>query len=1149
MVQAPDRSCRLLAAAALSAVLFACGSTRAFSQASDQAILRVKSPFAGEIWRADVTADENYVSVSSAYASLSTWAIDVPDVPVTARLPVRNEEHKRAHAVALHPSGELMAYSAPPVIAERDSYRPGSSLIYLLSRTTGQIVRVLGGLSDDIATRPQAVRFSPDGKLLGAVLSSGCGLRVWSTGTWELVAKDDIGYGGIAGEDLCCRSGSMEACDRLPDSNSLTFYSNGKDAGLQLITSGDTGLRSYSLTGNRLDPNVFFASPRDIDLERPAGLAVSPDGASIVVGDRRALTPILPLRFRVAVLDRQTLQPRRAPLELKESTLSSGAFLQGGPQVLDLLQFALDRVAWLNNGDSKYIFAGSIPCMIAARIPPASGPRDICLLRWTLNIGDENPEFVPIGIDRVRDLIALNRRQGILVASPRLIALLNSNGAPLRSTINREFIQRNVTADFRDPELSFKLSPDGQIVHFETYGASSGPPPPVTFNLRKVPQPLASEDDVLATETPIRDPDIVDGWRNSRTVRIVGQPLPGGEIRKDELFRAVAVQGVRKIVLLGSSELLRVIAYGDGSPLVACREPITEEAFRVNITPDGTLAVSAHSDGTIRWHRIVWTDRSCSFQLLLSVRFAQAASGKLSWIAWRPDGRHTQDAAMLEGLEWQTLDGAGRIMLTPFERLQGWYDPDAVKDALSAIRMRTDILDTNRVVVQAARQPIIEVLNNPRSDRAEVANLTLGLRFNGITDQPRRLTVRVNNTPAGVEWLNERYGPGQDIPITFQRLVQGRLELTVLLPLNARTLPADFQLCFYLDGQRDRCHVMAWAGDLVKPAKRRLWGVFVGVSRYVDSTLNLMYADNDVIDLARLFVSDYEKRMHSARRQEANVDYQEIHINLAVSGSPQDEQDVSTLASKYPYVKRFGATRDEIFAAIKDAIAQRQANSDGLDLGDDLFVFYFSGHGIISPTEKDQGRTLFATSQTRRDAALADNDASTLNSLELLDLFEAMPGDKLIIFDACRSLSGAPEASAFDPNFLISDLKTRALSADIFFSSDARQPSREVPGLAYDLSRPKNRQGNSLFTYALMKALTTDETVLRGDRSPLVSIRVLGLSNYFESVFFNPTIEDGEAARLMKRYSWTSIQTPRSYLARSGKYSSVIRTFTRSTGR
>jgi hypothetical protein len=103
-----------------------------------------------------------------------------------------------------------------------------------------------------------------------------------------------------------------------------------------------------------------------------------------------------------------------------------------------------------------------------------------------------------------------------------------------------------------------------------------------------------------------------------------------------------------------------------------------------------------------------------------------------------------------------------------------------------------------------------------------------------------------------------------------------------------------------------------------------------------------------------------------------------------------------------------------------------------------------------------------------------------------------------------------------------------------------------VSGLAYDRSRPKDRQGNSLFTYALLKALTTAETILSGERNHLVFVRVLSLANYFDTVFFKASVTDGEAARLMKQYGWPSIQTPRHYLARTGK-NSVVRTFVRAS--
>ena len=156
-----------------------------------------------------------------------------------------------------------------------------------------------------------------------------------------------------------------------------------------------------------------------------------------------------------------------------------------------------------------------------------------------------------------------------------------------------------------------------------------------------------------------------------------------------------------------------------------------------------------------------------------------------------------------------------------------------------------------------------------------------------------------------------------------------------------------------------------------------------------------------------------------------------------------------------------------------------------------------------------------------------------------------MPGEKLVVFDACRTLSQAPESAIFDPNDLISDLKTHALSADVFFSSDARQPSREVPGLAFDAS-PARRSGWAMAfsTYALLRGLTTDGTQLPGERGALVSVRVRGLAHYFDTGFFNPALHDGEASRLMKQYGWNTIQTPRFYPMRESRPgTSIVRTF------
>ena len=213
----------------LSLVFFP--QTSAFAQtAADTApALRIKSVFAGPIWRGDVDAGEEYAAVSNSYNSASTWALDLHAEVSTARVPILNEQPKRAHAVALSPSAELIAYSTPPVlIGQGLAYQPGSSRIYIVKRTNGAIIKELDGSDNDIITRPQAIRFAPDGEHFGAVLSSGCGLRVWSTKDWRLVGKYDYSYGGLRGQDRCCRTGRVAECESRPDGNSVLFHQLGE---------------------------------------------------------------------------------------------------------------------------------------------------------------------------------------------------------------------------------------------------------------------------------------------------------------------------------------------------------------------------------------------------------------------------------------------------------------------------------------------------------------------------------------------------------------------------------------------------------------------------------------------------------------------------------------------------------------------------------------------------------------------------------------------------------------------------------------------------------------------------------------------------------------------------------------------------------
>lgn len=571
-------------------------------------VLRIKSVFSGPIWRGDVDASESFLVVSNAYDSVGTWAFDLPSEVNNIRVPALEEQRKRAHAVALNPSAELVAYSTPPLLTDgRTSYQPYSSRIYIARRSTGEILRVLDGPTAEIQTRPQAMRFSPDGAHLAAVLSSGCGLRVWSTQDWHLVAKDDENYGKDAGRNECCLSNAIDDCDARPDSNSILFYELGKSQCL-IVTSSDNGVHTYLLAGDRLS-SITFASPASIDLSRPAGLSIGSSGDYLVVGDRGSITPEDRLHLKVAVLNRLTLKPIRPPLEVRESSLRFGGFLTRSIATSDLGQFSLDRVALLRDGQTDFVFAGTLPCRIVADIPEQLRSlqlitdQQVCLVRWAVGQGDENATFIPLGTNCITEIIPLAQRRGILVVAQDLIKLLASDGVPLVSKAQRPFIQRNSAADFRGATLRFAISADAKVISFTDYRSSQSEPQTVTFSLSSFPHPLSPTHNVALAD-PDQDPNIVENWNNSRAPIISTHSLPGGENSKDEIFRSVSVLQDRSLVLLGSSENLRLISYSDAGISVLCRLPVTADAYRVNLSRDGSVAVTAHSDATIRWHRV-----------------------------------------------------------------------------------------------------------------------------------------------------------------------------------------------------------------------------------------------------------------------------------------------------------------------------------------------------------------------------------------------------------------------------------------------------------------------------------------------------------------------------------------------------------------
>src|SRR5262249_48930037 len=265
-----------------------------------------------------------------------------------------------------------------------------------------------------------------------------------------------------------------------------------------------------------------------------------------------------------------------------------------------------------------------------------------------------------------------------------------------------------------------------------------------------------------------------------------------------------------------------------------------------------------------------------------------------------------------------------------------------------------------------------------------------------------------------------------------------------------------------------QCVDVAWQGELAPLPKRRLRAILVGLSKYESASLDLAFAQNDAIDLTRLFMEDYRNRVE-LKRSRTPPDYYDLEISLIVSPLSASSVDELDALGKLQKVRRFPASRDGIIAALQ-SIADTATHED---ISNDLLLFYFSGHGVIHPEVRKTGRIVFAMPQTLSRFSAENLDSTGLSSRVLLDLLRNIPGQKLLIFDACRTPARTPTAAPFDPSLLTAEFASdEALLADTLFSGLAGQESIERPEFAFDHSRPVTDRGSGLFTRALLEALT-----------------------------------------------------------------------------
>src|SRR5262249_25689827 len=621
----------------------------------------------------------------------------------------------------------------------------------------------------------------------------------------------------------------------------------------------------------------------------------------------------------------------------------------------------------------------------------------------------------------------------------------------------------------------------------------------LTFDLNRLRVELGADD--RAYRAPDRDTkaEIVqpeESWRNSRRLpTVLGKPVSNAVRHRNEEFRAFAVNRNHSFVLLGSSEFLRLISYDDGTPFERCREPIAEEAFRINVTPDGNYVVTGHGDGTLRWYRIVRsTNNRCRFELMLSVYLSETSPGNWSWAGWRPSGQFARDAAGRDSMEWQRIGRGDDIALTPFTRLLALYDWDALTDALAAGETVMSP-EARRQIAQNQQVPLVSVLKTPPANKVRTEHFQMRLKIEDAGSWPKNLVIVMKS---GRALAKRRFPDGEYLPpwkplvLEPSNLQAGVVDLELELPASERTTNEPTKICFLIDDALNACEKFTWIGELALPAKRRLWAVLVGIARHHDPKLNLSFADNDALDIARQLIADFGKT--NATGSSAPPDFQEIRLDLILSSrTPAGDAEAMTLQQAYPsYVNlHLAPTKGVVAEALEKAVAARAADRE---LSDDIFLFYFSGHGATI-----DGKLVLAMPQT---AGNLDNWRDTaLNSDDLWNMLRQIPGQRIAVLDACRT--EGPTTAKLDPGRARTEFEGKVLSTFLFFSAKIDEASIEVPGLTFNTDRPADRQGNGLFTYAFIDGLNNRNVAQRDEFLNRDLIKLGRLTDYIYE-FFGP---------------------------------------------
>lgn len=414
------------------------------------------------------------------------------------------------------------------------------------------------------------------------------------------------------------------------------------------------------------------------------------------------------------------------------------------------------------------------------------------------------------------------------------------------------------------------------------------------------------------------------------------------------------------------------------------------------------------------------------------------------WILWTERGYFTssEQGASLVGFPSKTALGTDRFS-TMDEFFEVLYKPEVVKENIKTNKSLHRILEEHNQhevdlsTIKGASYAVIDKFYTIDKD-GEKNYLAYQKTGYPTKEATVYFDIEATDGGAGIKEINVLCNG--KLVVTDDSLPHTKLNETIHETYAVQLLPGDNKIEVYAVNYQQRSSVKLGVNVIFEGAVKanaKLYALVIGINEYTNEKNNLNYAYSDAISV--------QEKLES------------------ISGSIFSSVDVTLLLNKE-------ASKSNIEASLKN-IAQSASPND-------VFIFYFAGHGILI-SENNHSEYYLAPSELvqmydteEHLNALAISTASFRKSLS-----EIKAQKQLILLDACHSggavdkfktRGSAQEKSIFQ--------LARSSGVVLIAASESEQYATEFDEL-----------GHGVFTYTFLEALSGKADTINEDKKITVS--------------------------------------------------------------